>query len=75
MDFFQGLSRDVARLLAALGDDAPDEVAILLVFGRTCTDRRDLGDQHVGDTLLAIETTDPGAAAALLDYADQLAPA
>src|SRR5450432_569663 len=45
-------------LLAARGNDAPNHVAIVLVFPGTCPDSLDLGEHRLDQRLLAVEAAD-----------------
>jgi hypothetical protein len=59
-DFFERLSRHIARALATLGNDAANEIAILLEFLGTLANGLDLRDDGFGKSLFAVEATDAG---------------
>src|SRR5690606_6186769 len=66
MHFLERLTGHIAGALAPFGDDAAHEVAILLELPSAFADHRDLGDDGIGQPLLAIETSNAGRSAALL---------
>src|SRR5262252_1318300 len=60
------LAGDLARLVAAVGDEVADERGIVEVLLRPFAHRALLGQHFVDDRLLALETADAGATAPLL---------
>ena len=63
----QRLLRELARLLAAVGDNAFHERWILEIPFRPLANRRLFCEYRLNDRLLAVETPDAGAAATLLN--------
>src|SRR5882672_10271991 len=61
----EGLTGGLARFLAAFGNDATNELRIVLEFLGALADAGDLLDHLVDERLLAVEAADPCSATAV----------